>query len=107
MKLKRGQKICKKCNKILDKDEFPEKRNQCRKCRNSVRSKLGDKFDEKIEEEVEELRNMKDENMLREKLDKYVKTELHKIMTYIELGRKYNDRKSDCVTKLYQYFVKI
>jgi hypothetical protein len=59
-----------------------------------------------IVEDDEELRNMKDENVLREKLDKYVKTELHKIMTFVKVGRKYNDRKSDCVIKLYEYFCK-
>jgi hypothetical protein len=63
--------------------------------------------DEEMEEmeEIDKLNNMKDTIQLRDKLGTYVKTELHKLMTFLKVGRKYNDNKTDCLEKLFQYFV--
>jgi hypothetical protein len=41
---------------------------------------------------------------VKEKLASYVKIELHKIATYVKVGRKYNNKKKDMVDKLTDYF---
>jgi hypothetical protein len=51
--MEKDEKLCVKCNKVKNKNEFPEKRRQCR---NSVRSKFGKDFDDQVEEHVEKLK---------------------------------------------------
>ena len=41
---------------------------------------------------------------MKKKLETYVKIELYKIASFVKVGRKYNDKKSDMVQKLTQYF---
>lgn len=103
LKMGENEMMCRKCNKIKDKSEFPPKRKQCKKCRYSVKSKYGNKFDSVVEEEVKKLKELDGED-LDKKLGVYVKTELCKIMTYVKVGRKYNDKKDDMVRKLREYF---
>ena len=40
---------------------------------------------------------------INEKLDTYVKDELQKLISYFEIGRKYNDTKQIMKDKLCQY----
>ena len=98
-----NKKICRKCNKILDKTEFPLKRLQCKRCRNKTRSIFGEQFDEKLEEEINILESMLQDD--REvKLNIYVKTEVHKIAQYLKLGRKYNDTKQIMINKILLHY---
>ena len=60
-------------------------------------------FSEKIEEEVKNLILMSKEN-IKEKLSAYVKIELYKIASYVQVGRKYNDTKKIMVDKLVKHF---
>lgn len=99
LKISDDEQVCRKCNQILKKTDFPEKRRQCKTCRNSMRSKHGEKFDLVIDQEVSQIKQLSG-NDLNLKLNKYVKIELHKIMTYLEIGRKYNDKKADCIRKI-------
>ena len=50
--------VCRKCNLVKDKADFPEKKRQCNKCRQSVRSLFRDKFDDVIEDEINKLSEM-------------------------------------------------
>ena len=103
LKLGENEQICRKCQQILDKTEFPPKKRQCKKCRNSVRSKLGAKFDYVIEEEINTLKSLHVFER-EQKIQTYVKTELNKIATFVGVGRKYNDKKQDMVNKLLIHF---
>jgi phage anti-repressor protein len=103
LKIEEDEMLCRKCNSVKNKSEFPPKRRQCKKCRQSVRSKLGDKFDENIEEEVSFLQSA-GEDETRKKLEDYIKIELYKIATFTKVGRKYNDTKKTMVDKLFHHF---
>ena len=103
LKIEEEEMLCRKCNIVKPKTEFPPKRRQCKTCRNSVRSKFGDKFDDKIEEEIDIIRNLSIDE-LRKKLDVYVKIELCKIISFLNIGRKYNDKKNDLVDKILSHF---
>lgn len=103
LNVKDDEQICKKCNQVLNKREFPEKRLQCKKCRNSVRSKFGKKFDNVLESEIETLKGLEEEEMSK-KIDGYVRDELYKMTSFLNLGRKYNDRKNIVASKLKEYF---
>jgi phage anti-repressor protein len=105
LKIRDNERLCKTCMKVLLKTSFTAGRRQCKTCRNSVRSKLGDKFDDFIDVEIEELKSFSEYDMIK-KVNTYVKTELHKIMTMVGVGRKYNDNKQECVQKLIFYFTK-
>ena len=103
--IKDNEKICRKCNKIKNKDEFQEKRLQCKKCRNATRSQYGKKFDDVVEKEVEILKNLTKENRVS-KVGIYVKDELQKIMQFLKVGRKFNDTKQVMATKIIEYYEK-
>ena len=103
--IKDNEKICRKCNKIKNKDEFPEKRLQCKKCRNATRSQYGKKFDDVVEKEVEILKNLTKENRLS-KVGIYVKDELQKIMQFLKVGRKFNDTKQMMAAKIIEHYEK-
>lgn len=104
LKIEEDEMLCRKCNIIKSKTEFPPKRRQCKKCRYSMRSKLGNKFDDKIEDEVNILKSSS-VTEVEEKLKTYVKIELHKIMTFMNIGRKYNDKKQDCIEKIMAFII--
>lgn len=101
--LKMDERICRKCNKVLNMSEFPEKRRQCSNCRNKMRSKFGDKFNDVIDREVETLGNLSATERLN-KLPTYTRDELHKILQYLKLGRKYNDTKQCVIEKIAKYY---
>lgn len=105
LEIKDNEKICRKCNKIKNKDEFPEKRLQCKKCRNATRSQYGKKFDDIVEKEAEILKNLTKENRVS-KVGIYVKDELQKIMQFLKIGRKFNDTKQIMATKIIEYYKK-
>ena len=44
---------------------------------------------------------------LTKKLNEYVKRELCKLISFLKLGRKYNDKKADLIKKLYNYFISL
>ena len=101
--IKDDEKICRKCCKIKNKEEFPEKRRQCKTCRNGTRSKYGKDFDNIIEEEIKILNELTLENKIA-KINVYVKDELQKIMTYLKIGRKFNDTKQTMTEKIIEYY---
>ena len=103
--IKDNEKICRKCNKIKNKDEFPDKRLQCKKCRNATRSQYGKKFDDIVEKEVEILKNLTKENRVS-KVGIYVKDELQKIMQFLKIGRKFNDTKQIMAAKIIEHYEK-
>ncbi len=104
LKIEENEMVCRKCDKILDKSAFPDKRRQCKKCRYSVRSKNDNKFDDIISEEINMLQDLSSNPIeLRRKLGSYIKTKLHKIITFLKLGRKYNDNKQTCLEKILEY----
>lgn len=106
LELKDNEKICRKCFKIKDKDDFPEKRRQCKACRNKVRSKFGKDFESHVESEVDKLNKTKTIEELMKLLDVYVKDELHKILQFLEITRKFNDTKEIIKNKIFEYYVK-
>ena len=101
--IKDNEKICRKCNKIKNKDDFPEKRRQCKTCRNSTRSQYGKKFDDIVESEAEILKNLTKENRIS-KVNIYVKDELQKIMQFLKIGRKFNDTKQIMAAKIIEHY---
>jgi phage anti-repressor protein len=103
LKIAEDEMVCRKCSKVLKKSDFPEKRRQCSKCRDANRSKHGAKFDDKVEGEVENLKRLSEAEVCV-KLGTYVKTELQKIMTFVGVGRKYNDNKGSMIEKLREHF---
>jgi len=103
--LKKDEKLCGKCNKIKGIEEFPEKRRQCKSCRNSVRSKFGKDFDKQVEKEVEKLKEIKTKTELNDKLNVYVKDELQKILQFIGVSRRYNDTKQIVKEKIFNHYV--
>ena len=105
LEIKDNEKICRKCNKIKNKDEFQEKRLQCKKCRNATRSQYGKKFDDVVEKEVEILKNLTNENRVS-KVGIYVKDELQKIMQFLKVGRKFNDTKQMMAAKIIEHYEK-
>ena len=48
---------------------------------------------------------MLEESVLKDKLSKYTKIELHRLAQTLQLGRKASDNKNKMVEKLYTYFV--
>jgi hypothetical protein len=103
LKIAEDEMVCRKCSKVLKKTDFPEKRRQCSKCRDANRSKHGAKFDDKVGSEVEILKTLSEGDVCL-KLGTYVKTELQKIMTFVGVGRKYNDNKGSMIEKLRDHF---
>ena len=103
LKIGENDMMCRKCNIVKSKTEFCPKKRQCKKCRNKVRSKYGEIFDEKVETEIEELTKLPTDKMIK-KMDTYVKSELHKLVSFLKIGRKYNDNKQDLVKKLINHF---
>ena len=101
--IKDDEKICRKCCKIKNKEEFPEKRRQCKTCRNGTRSKYGKDFDNIIEEEIKILNELTLEHKIV-KINLYVKDELQKIISYLKIGRKYNDTKQTMTEKIIEYY---
>ena len=95
--------VCRKCNLVKDKADFPEKKRQCNKCRQSVRSLFRDKFDDVIEDEIKKLSEMNVEDRTK-KLEKYIRDELNKIAQFLKIGRKYNDTKAVILEKIKEYF---
>lgn len=102
LRIEEDEMLCRKCNIVKNKSEFPPKKRQCKQCRQSVRSKYGENFDEKIEDEVNILRSLSELDV-KKKLGLYVKIELHKIMTFMSIGRKYNDNKQTCIEKIHTH----
>ena len=98
--------VCRKCNLVKDKADFPEKKRQCNKCRQSVRSLFRDKFDDMIEDEINKLSEMNVDDRTK-KLEKYIRDELNKIAQFLKIGRKYNDTKSVMLEKIKEYFIQI
>ena len=103
LEIKDNEQICRKCYKIKNKDEFPEKRRQCKTCRNGTRSKYGKNFDNIIDDEIRILNELSFENKIV-KINKYVKDELQKIMSYLKLGRKFNDTKQIMIDKIMTHY---
>jgi RNA polymerase-binding transcription factor DksA len=85
--LRATEMVCRKCNLVKDKADFPEKKRQCNKCRQSVRSLFRDKFDDVIEDEIKKLSEMNVEDRTK-KLEKYIRDELNKIAQFLNIGRK-------------------
>ena len=98
--------VCRKCNLVKDKADFPEKKRQCNKCRQSVRSLFRDKFDDVIEDEINKLSEMNVDDRTK-KLEKYIRDELNKIAQFLNIGRKYNDTKAVMLEKIKEYFIQI
>ena len=98
--------VCRKCNLVKDKADFPEKKRQCNKCRQSVRSLFRDKFDDMIEDEINKLSEMNVDDRTK-KLEKYIRDELNKIAQFLNIGRKYNDTKAVMLEKIKEYFIQI
>jgi hypothetical protein len=103
LEIKDDERICRKCNKIKNKEEFPEKRRQCKTCRNAVRSKFGKDFESQVDNEVRILNNLTFENKVS-KINMYVKDELQKIMQYLKITRKFNDTKQIMIEKIISHY---
>ena len=103
LEIKDNEQICRKCYKIKNKDEFPEKRRQCKTCRNGTRSKGGKNFDNIIDDEIRILNELSFENKVV-KINKYVKDELQKIISYLKLGRKFGDTKQIMIDKILAHY---
>jgi prophage antirepressor-like protein len=103
LEIKDNEQICRKCYKIKNKDEFPEKRRQCKNCRNGTRSKNGKNFDNIIDEEIRILNELTFENKIV-KINTYVKDELQKIISYLKIGRKFNDNKQIMIDKIIAHY---
>ena len=103
LEIKDDERICRKCNKIKNKEEFPEKRRQCKTCRNAVRSKFGKDFENQIDNEINILNNLTFENKVS-KITMYVKDELQKIMQYLKITRKFNDTKQIMINKIISHY---
>jgi prophage antirepressor-like protein len=101
--IKDDERICRKCNKIKNKEEFPEKRRQCKTCRYAVRSKFGKDFENQIDNEINILNNLTFENKVS-KITMYVKDELQKIMQYLKITRKFNDTKQIMINKIISHY---
>jgi hypothetical protein len=97
------QQICRKCKKVLHHSNFPDKRRQCKTCRNNNRSQYGKNFHTVIEDEIKTLRELP--ALDREvKIEKYTKDELQKIMQFLSIGRKFYDRKDSMKAKILAVF---
>ena len=103
LEIKDNEQICRKCYKIKNKDEFPEKRRQCKNCRNGTRSKHGKNFDNIIDDEIRILNELTFENKIV-KINTYVKDELQKIISYLKIGRKFNDTKQIMIDKIIAHY---
>jgi prophage antirepressor-like protein len=101
--IKDDERICRKCNKIKNKEEFPEKRRQCKTCRYAIRSKFGKDFENQIDNEINILNNLTFENKVS-KINMYVKDELQKIMQYLKITRKFNDTKQIMIDKIISHY---
>lgn len=66
---------------------------------NALRSKFGKDFDDKIEEEIRILNEIPMENK-ESKINYYTKDELQKIVSFLKIGRKYNDTKDILCAKI-------
>ena len=103
LEIKDNEQICRKCYKIKNKNEFPEKKRQCKTCRNGRRSKSGKNFDNIIDDEIRILNELSYENKIV-KINKYVKDELQKIISYLKLGRKFSDTKQIMIDKILAHY---
>jgi len=101
--LKVNQRICRKCQKVLDICNFEPKKRQCRTCRNKSRSQFGKKFENIIEEQISIIQKLSDHDR-KIKLNRYTKIELHKIGQYLGIGRKFNDKKANVVENILKYY---
>lgn len=104
-----GEKMCNICKTVKKESEFEQteghNRLQCKKCKYSkFRAKL-DEFVEKIEAVTDGYKELP-EDKLRLELQKCPKDYLCKIIKYLKLGRKSNDRKSDMVEKVFRHYIK-
>jgi len=104
LRIDENEKVCRKCNQVLSVDAFEPKKHQCRKCRNKMRSRFAGKFDDMVQDEVAKLWAMPVTELDTE-LHRYIKTELQKLMTFLGVGRKFNDDKNSMVKKLHTKFV--
>jgi hypothetical protein len=103
LEIKDNERICRKCNKIKNKEEFPERRRQCKTCRNAVRSKFGKDFANRIDEEIKILNDLTFENKVS-KINIYIKYELQTIMQYLKIPRKFNDTKQIMIDKIISHY---
>ena len=60
-------------------------------------------FDNIIDDEIRILNELSFENKIV-KINKYVKDELQKIMSYLKLGRKFNDTKQIMIDKIIAHY---
>jgi hypothetical protein len=115
LRLKQGERYCHMCDQCLPAEEFSENdkskvgkisvRKECKKCHNKQARTRYDLFDEKIEEEANFLKSLTNAEEVNERLNSYTKTDLHKFMTYLGVGRKYNDNKKSCVIKIQNFLL--
>jgi hypothetical protein len=110
--LQKGEKMCRKCSKILPEEDFNSKnkdgeissiRRTCKKCHNSQARSRHDEFDDIIEDEVKTLQELDDDDRYA-RLTTYTKRDLQKFCQFLELGRRYNDNKDDLFEKIKKYF---
>ena len=105
LKIGEEQMQCRKCKVVKNKTEFRPKKRQCKKCCNATRTRFGDKFtQEKMVDEVRALEALGNVYELKEKLQTYVKIELHKICSYVKVGRKFDDNKQKVIENLVSHF---
>lgn len=102
--LKDGEKMCKSCKNIFNKDRFEGNRNVCKTCRNKQTSHRLNDFDKSIEEEEKYLNSIDDYEEFISYLDKFTKRPLQKILQHLKIGRKYNDNKQDVKNKIINYY---
>jgi hypothetical protein len=103
LNMKPDEMMCRKCKKILHKSQFPEKRKQCKQCRNKNRSQYGKNFDNVLGEEIAILNNLGQSERI-EKLEKYTKVEIQKIAHALGLGRRASDNKETTKDKVISYY---
>jgi phage anti-repressor protein len=105
LKIGEEQMQCRKCKVVKNKTEFRPKKRQCKKCCNATRTRFGDKFtQERLVDEVRALEALGNVYELKEKLQTYVKVELHKICSYVKVGRKFDDNKQKVIENLVSHF---
>jgi len=102
--LKEGEKMCKYCKNIHNKDRFEGNRNVCKTCRNKQSANKLNDFDKNVEEEEKMLDSIQDYDELESYLNKFTKRPLQKIIQYLNIGRKFNDNKQDIKNKILNYY---
>jgi prophage antirepressor-like protein len=103
VKIGGNEMMCRKCKQVKDKNDFPEKRRQCKQCKWKKRTDLVEDFSENIDDIIVKLKSLEEKDLIL-KLNRYAKLELYKLLSHLCLGRKSTDRKSDAVDKLIKYF---